>query len=235
MLKGTRPVTEVEQQKQRAAIAAVAEVRDGMIVGLGSGSTAAYAITELGRRVKEDGLSITGIPTSRNSEKLAREVGIPLTDLDHHPHVDITIDGADRFDDQRNLIKGGGGALLREKIVAAASDRLLIITDSQKRTNPLSGFPVPIEVIPFGAGPIMAKLTRWELSPKLRLRADAPDQPYVTDEGNHIIDLHLAIVDLPHELARRLEAMPGVVEHGLFLDMAERVYVGDDHGVVTYP
>lgn len=228
-------MTEFEQEKQRAAIAAVAEVRSGMIVGLGSGSTAAYAITEIGRRVKEEGLSIRGIATSRNSEKLAREVGIPLTDLDEHPHLDVTIDGADRFDDQRCLIKGGGGALLREKIVAAASDRLLIITDSQKRSNPLGGFPVPVEVIVFGAGPIMTKLNRWELNPKRRMRADAPDQPYVTDEGNHIIDLHVAVVDLPHELARRLEALPGVVEHGLFLDMAERIYVGSADGVTTYP
>ncbi|QNN24076.1 ribose-5-phosphate isomerase RpiA [Planctomycetales bacterium ZRK34] len=228
-------MTEVEQQKHKAAIAAVAELRDGMIVGLGSGSTAAYAITEIGRLVKDEGLSITGIPTSRNSEKLAREVGIPLTDLDQQPHVDITIDGADRFDENRNLIKGGGGALLREKIVAAASDRLLIITDAQKQATPLGGFPVPIEVIQFGAAPIMVKLQRWELNPKLRMRADAPDKPYVTDEGNHIIDLHVDIVDLPHELARRLEALPGVVEHGLFLDMAERVYVGTDDGVTVYP
>ena len=224
--------SKIEHEKQIAAAAAVALVEDGMIVGLGSGSTAAYAIEKLGERVAE-GIQFVGIPTSKASERQARQAGISLTTLDDHPVVDITIDGADRFDDQLNLIKGGGGALLREKIVAAASKRVVIIADSQKRSNPLGGFPVPVEVIPFGQQPIMQKLDRAGLAPKLRMSRTDETSPFLTDEGNHIFDLRIDEIESPSELARLLN-FPGVVEHGLFLEIASEVLMGDGDNLVRF-
>ncbi|WP_437202970.1 ribose-5-phosphate isomerase RpiA [Planctomicrobium sp. SH664] len=219
------------QERKNAAEAAVEQIRDGMIVGLGSGATAGFAIEGIGRRVA-GGLSILGIPTSEKSRLLAIEAGIKLTDLNSSPAIDLTIDGADRFDDQLNLIKGGGGALLREKIVAAASARVLIIADAAKRSNPLSGFPVPVEVVPFGTAPLMTRFERMDLHPRLR-RTSAGD-PFLSDEGHYIIDLHLPVVAQPEELAAELATLPGVVEHGLFLGLADEVLMGDGETVTRF-
>ena len=224
----TSPSSEIEIEKKLAAQAAVELVEDGMVVGLGSGSTAAYAITLLGERVR-NGLQIHGIPTSKASHQQAIQAGIPLTTL-IQTLVDIAIDGADRFDDQLNLIKGGGGALLREKIVAAASKRLVIIADSQKRSNPLGGFPVPVEVIPFGWEPVRVRLETAQLRPQLRMR-DA--LPFMTDEGNYILDLHLDQISSPTALAAQLR-FPGIVENGLFLGMASEVFMGQGTSVVRF-
>ncbi len=202
---------------------AVKLVTDSMVIGLGTGSTAAYAIRAIGERVAQ-GLKIKAVPTSRNSEALARSLGIPITTLAEHPVVDLTIDGADAFDRQLNLIKGGGGALLREKIVAACSRRLVIIADSGKLHTPLGGFPLPVEVIKFGVRPVWRHFGRLNLNPAIR--HDAQKQtPFITDEGNYIIDLHIDVITDPTMLAGQLR-FPGVVEHGLFLGMAHTVLMG---------
>ncbi|TWT39813.1 Ribose-5-phosphate isomerase A [Thalassoglobus neptunius] len=212
-------------EKQLAAAAAVSMIHDGMVIGLGSGSTSAIAIELIGERVRS-GLQIVGVPTSAASEQLAKRASIPLTTLDESPEIDITIDGADRFNDDLDLIKGGGGALLREKIVAAASKQLIIITDSQKRSNPLQGFPVPVEVVPFGLKPLMNRFAALQLSPRLRMRSDDHSKPFVTDEKNFIVDLQVSQIAAPHEL-QSLLTFPGIVEHGLFLEMASFVLMGE--------
>jgi len=177
-----------------------------------------FAIRGLGDRVRA-GLKIRGIPTSVRSRDLATELGIPLTTFDDVQQIDVTIDGADEFDPQLNLIKGGGGALLREKIVASASKKLVIVTDASKQVATLGKFPLPVEVIKFAlvAREIAA------LVAKVELRKDAAGQAYVTDEGNHILDCSFGQIVDPPALARRLSDMPGVVEHGLFVGMASVV------------
>ncbi|TWT29616.1 Ribose-5-phosphate isomerase A [Posidoniimonas corsicana] len=215
-------MSELASEKLLAAQAAVKQLADGMIVGLGSGSTSALAIREIGAAV-EQGLDIIGIPTSVASEELARELGIPLTTLDEYPVLDTTIDGADRFNDQLELIKGGGGALLREKIVAAASKRFVVIADSTKHANPLGGFPIPVEVIPFGVQTVLHRLEELKLNPVVR-QTDA-GAPYITDENNLIVDLRVDTVADPKQLAEQL-VIPGVVEHGLFIGLADEVLMG---------
>ncbi|MAT14468.1 MAG: ribose 5-phosphate isomerase A [Planctomyces sp.] len=210
-----------EHEKKIAAEAAVALIAEGMVIGLGSGSTAAYAIHAIGRLVA-DGMQLSGVPTSRASESLAIESKIPLTTLDENPVVDLTIDGADRFNDELELIKGGGGAMLREKVVASCSKRLVIIADSGKYSNPLSGFPVPVEVIPFSHHPIFLRFEEAGLRPRLRKRNDAP---FVTDEGNYVIDLDVPSIASPREFVAKLNH-PGIVEHGMFLGMADDVFMG---------
>lgn len=217
-------------EKQLAAEAAVAQITDGMVVGLGSGSTSALAIRAIGAAV-QGGLDIVGIPTSVASEELARGLGIPLTTLDEHPVVDLTIDGADRFNDQLDLIKGGGGALLREKVVAAASKRFVVITDGSKHANPLGGFPVPVEVIPFGVQPVLQRFTDLNLNPVIR-QTEA-GTPFITDENNLIVDLQIDTVPDPAKLADQL-VTPGVVEHGLFIGLADEVLMGVDGQVKRF-
>ncbi|QDU79029.1 Ribose-5-phosphate isomerase A [Polystyrenella longa] len=217
---------DVKNEKQLAAEAAVGLVKEGMIIGLGSGSTAAFAIEAIGKLVA-GGMQLSGIPTSVASEVLAKEAGIPLTTLEENPVVDLTIDGADRFDDRLNLIKGGGGAMLREKIVASCSKRLVIITDAGKYANPLSGFPVPVEVVPFSHHPIALQFEEQGLRPVIRQREGAP---FVTDEGNYILDLQIDQIDNPQELERKLD-LPGVVGHGLFTGMADELFMGDGNSV----
>ena len=225
--------TNLDQEKKNAASAAVETIKDGMVVGLGSGSTAEFAIRMLGERVTK-GLTITGIPTSEGSRIIAQEVGIALTDLTSDPVVDVTIDGTDRFNDNLDLIKGGGGALLREKIVASASKKLVIIAESTKHTNPLSGFPLPIEVIKFGLKTVMHHLESLNLQPMLRARKDNSNEPFLTDEGNFIVDLQLETIEDPKTLAEQL-IYPGIVEHGLFLGLASEVYLGVGGDVVRFP
>jgi ribose 5-phosphate isomerase A len=211
-----------EEEKRAAARASLRFVHDGDIVGLGTGSTAAYAVRFLGERVHA-GLKIRGIPTSSQTSELARAAQIPLTTLDEVQQIDVTIDGADEFDPQLNLIKGGGGALLHEKIVASASRLLVIIADSSKQVPFLGSFPLPVEVIPFAQALVMRKIEA--LGAKVKLRQLPDGNRFVTDEHNHILDCHFGQISDPAALARTLEATPGIVEHGLFIGMANVVLV----------
>jgi len=218
-----------DQEKQAAAREAVKLVEPGSIVGLGSGSTATYAVRFVAERVRQ-GLEITAMPTSLKTKQLAEQLGIPLTTLEAHHQIDIDIDGADEIDPHLNLIKGGGGALLREKIIASASKRFVVVAESAKLVPCLGKFPLPVEVIPF-AQPIVK--TRIEaLGAKVSLRQFAYGNPYVTDEGHHILDCTFGRIDDPPRLSRKLHEIPGVVEHGLFIGMAELALVGKDDGVI---
>jgi ribose 5-phosphate isomerase A len=218
-----------EGEKHVAAAASLRFVRDGQIVGLGSGSTAAIAVRMLGERVRS-GLKITGIPTSTQTAQLAASLGIPLTTLDEHPEIDVTIDGADEIDRNLNLIKGGGGALLREKITATASQTVVIIGDSGKQVAHLGAFPLPVEVIGFAQAVVARQLT--SLGAKATLRMDFEGKPYLTDEGHHILDCRFGEIADPGSLAQKLDSLPGVVEHGLFIGIANVVLVGKGDEVV---
>ncbi len=193
-----------------------------MTVGLGTGSTAAHAIRSLGKRVGE-GLAVRGIPTSGASAALARAEGIPLVDLNGVERVHLAIDGADEVDRQKRCIKGGGGALLREKIVASAADRLVLIVDSGKTVERLGAFPLPVEVVPFAREQVRRQMLALGASVEVRAGTDGP---FVTDEGNGILDCRFGEIADAAALAARLDAIPGIVEHGLFIDMADDVIVG---------
>ena len=219
----------LDQEKQAAAREAVKLVEPGSIIGLGSGSTATYAIRFLAERVRQ-GLKITGIPTSQATKELATQLGIPLTTLEEHPQIDIDIDGADEVDPHLNLIKGGGGALLREKIIASASKRFIIVAESVKQVPHLGKFPLPVEVIPFAETLIRKRIEGLGAHVARRHRADG--QPYLTDEGHHILDCNFGKISDPGGLAQNLRAIPGVVEHGLFIGMAELALIGKDGGVI---
>jgi ribose 5-phosphate isomerase A len=212
-----------DQEKELAGRAAAKLVRDGDVVGLGTGSTAYFAVVALGERVKA-GLNIVGIPTSVATADLARKVGIPLTTLDEHPEIDITIDGADEIDPHLNLIKGGGGALLREKVVASVTKKMVVVADSGKLVPQLGKFPLPVEFIPFARAVVERKLASLGASPRLRFKTDG--QPYITDNGNHILDASFGRIVDPPSVARSLSETPGVVEHGLFIGMAKVALVG---------
>lgn len=212
-----------ESEKELAGRAAAKLVSDGQVVGLGTGSTAYFAVVALGERVKA-GLKIVGIPTSIATADLARKVGIPLTTLDEHPEIDITIDGADEIDPRLNLIKGGGGALLREKVVASVTKKMVVVADSGKLVPALGRFPLPVEIIPFARAVVERKLTSLGATPKLRLKSDG--QPYITDNGNHILDASFGRISDPPAVARTLSETPGVVEHGLFIGLAKLAIVG---------
>jgi ribose 5-phosphate isomerase A len=218
-----------EGEKEAAARASVKLVRDGDIVGLGTGSTAAYAVRFLGERVQA-GLKIRGIPTSIHTQEQAASLGIPLTTLDKFQTIDVTIDGADEVDAELRLIKGGGGALLREKIVASATRKFVIIADSSKQVPVLGKFPVPVETIKF-AEALVAKKIR-ALGAAVTVRGASSGKPFVTDEGNHILDCNFGQIADPSALARALENMPGVVEHGLFIGMAAVALIGRGDGVI---
>ena len=206
-----------DREKEAAARASLRFVRDGDIVGLGTGSTAAFAVRFLGERVQA-GLKIRGIPTSVHTQELAASLGIPLTTLDEVQDIDVTIDGADEVDPQLSLIKGGGGALLREKIVASATRKFVIIADSSKQVPMLGKFPVPVEVIKFAEALVAKKIAA--LGAAVKVRADSSGRKFITDEGNHILDCNFGKIPDPPALARELEGVPGVVEHGLFIGMA---------------
>jgi ribose 5-phosphate isomerase A len=218
-----------DQEKEAAARASLRFVKDGQVVGLGTGSTAAYFIQMLGEQVK-NGLKIRGIPSSDRSREQASGLGIPLTTLDECPEIDVTVDGADEVDPQLRLIKGGGGALLREKIVASATKYYVIITDATKRVPVLGKFPLPVEVIKFAQAVVRKKIEA--LGAAVDLRRGADGNPYLTDESNHILDCRFGQIPDPDGLARRLSDMPGVVEHGLFINMASVVLVANGTEVV---
>jgi ribose 5-phosphate isomerase A len=220
----------IDQLKQVAANSAAAELRDGMIVGLGSGSTAKLAVDAIGLRVKE-GLQIIGIPTSERTATQARSLGIPLSTLGEHSQIDVTIDGADEVEvGTLNLIKGGGGNELREKIVATASARLIIAVDESKVVSHLGDrAKVPVEVPQFGWQATARKLANLKSTPILRLRSDG--EPFVTDGGNYILDCAFGRIESPETLQRELDSVVGVVEHGLFIGLASLVFVGASGGV----
>ncbi|MEG2707938.1 MAG: ribose-5-phosphate isomerase RpiA [Vagococcus sp.] len=207
-------------------------VKDGMIVGLGTGSTAYYMVEEIGRRMKEEGLHITGITTSKATEKQALGLGIPLKSIDEVSHVDLTIDGADEISADFQGTKGGGAALLFEKIVASYSKEVIWIVDESKMVNLLGKFPLPVEVIPYGSEQLLKKFNNKQYNGKIRLQEDGT--PLLTDSNNYIIDLHLEAIENPQELATWLDHQVGVVEHGLFLNMVNRVIIGtSSEGVKT--
>ncbi len=218
--------------KANAARAAVAEIEDGMRLGLGTGSTAEIMLRGLAERVK-GGLSVVGVPTSERTAVLARDLGIPLSTLEATPELDLAIDGTDEVDVACNLIKGGGGALLREKIIAACAARFLVIADASKRVRFLGEFPLPVEIIPMAAAPLSRRIAA--LGAKVGLRTIADEVPFVTDEGHHILDCAFGEITDPATLAVQLHAMPGVVEHGLFVGMADAVLIGTDNNVERLP
>ncbi|SDY83467.1 ribose-5-phosphate isomerase [Jannaschia faecimaris] len=226
----------IDMAKYVSAKRAMDYVQDGMRIGLGTGSTAAWMVRCLGEMIRQDGLRVTGVPTSRRTADLARECGVPVATLEDVKWLDLTIDGADEFDPDLSLIKGGGGALLQEKIVATASDMMVVITDKSKQVDHLGAFPLPVEVIPFGwqttKALIEESLIGMDVAGRqvtLRLNRDAP---YRTDESNMILDLHLRRIGNPRQLSLVLNQIPGVVENGLFLDICDVVIMGDADGGV---
>lgn len=232
----TQPLSPVDNAKFAAAKRASAFVHNGMKVGLGTGSTAAWLVRCLGERVKNEGLRFTGVPTSTATADLARELGIPITTLDEAGWLDLTIDGADEYDHELNLIKGGGGALLQEKIVATASDRMVVIADKTKKVDTLGAFPLPVEVIGFGMKTtkrlleeMLEGLDVMGNTGKFRMKGD---QLFVTDEGNHILDLHLGRIGNARQLSLILNQVPGVVENGLFIDICDVIVTGHGDGTV---
>ena len=221
--------------KRAAGHEAAALVRDGMRLGLGTGSTTAYALSAIGRRVAEDGLTVEGVPTSFAAKRLARRHGIPLTTLDDDPHLDLAIDGADEVDEDGQLIKGRGGAHAREKVVAAQADRFAVVVDPTKEVDRLgSEYPVPVEILPMAVTPVTDALRARGADPELRT-AEAKDGPVVTDQGLWIVDAHFpdGIGD-PEALNDRLNARPGVLDHGLFLGVATDVIRGHPDGTTTH-
>ena len=226
----------IDKAKFVAAKRSVDFVEDGMRVGLGTGSTAAWMVRCLGEMVREEGLKIRGVPTSTRTAELAREVGIEVISLDEARWLDITIDGADEFDSNLNLIKGGGGALLQEKIVATASDQMVVIADVGKEVETLGAFPLPVELIPFGWQTTKSLIEETLISMDV-LGRDATlrmngDSAFVTDEGNYILDLHLGRIGNAQQLSLVLNQIPGVVENGLFIDICDVVVLGYGDGRV---
>jgi len=219
-------MADAEDLKRQAAARALEFVTDGMRLGLGTGSTAKHFVDLLAERVK-DGLTVVGVPTSERTRAQALSLGVPLATLDEQPELDLCIDGADEVGPDLALIKGGGGALLREKLVASAAREMLVIADASKHVAVLGRFPLPIEVVNFGVQSIVPRL-RLALadagcSGELVLRLAADGSPYLTDQGNVILDAHLARIPDPTQLSAALRAVVGVVEHGLFLGLARRV------------
>jgi ribose 5-phosphate isomerase A len=232
----TAELSPIDKAKYVAARRAVEFVEDGMRVGLGTGSTAAWMVRCLGELVREDGMKITGVATSERTADLARQVGVPIKTLDEVRWLDLTIDGADEYDANLNLIKGGGGALLQEKIVATASDQMVVIADPSKQVDTLGAFPLPVEVIPFGwqttkalIEEMLSNVDVMGRSASLRLNGS---EPFRTDEGNFILDLHLRRIGNAPQLSLVLNQIPGVVENGLFLDICDVLVIGNGDGTV---
>jgi ribose 5-phosphate isomerase A len=227
----------MDELKRQAAAQALEHVRDGMKLGLGTGSTAKHFVELLGERVK-GGLKVVGVPTSEATRADAERCGVALTTLDVIDRLDLTVDGADEVDPALNLIKGGGGALLREKIVAAASDRMIVIADDSKWVPTLGRFPLPVEVIPFGLAAtrraIVQAFTQCGLSGEMAIRSGKDGHAFVTDGGHWIIDARLgSITDAPR-LAALLGAIPGVVEHGLFIGLASTALLAGSQGIRVF-
>jgi ribose 5-phosphate isomerase A len=222
--------------KQAAAKAALDYVKPQMKIGLGTGSTARHFVDLLGEKVKS-GLEILAVPTSEETRKQAQGLNIPLTNLENHPFLDLTVDGADEFDKDFQLIKGGGGALLIEKIVASSSRHMIVIADESKRVETLGRFPLPIEIVPFGVKATAWKIERalrvCKLEGKLALRV-RDGKPFRTDGGNVIIDASLGKIPEPERLSNLLNIIPGVVDHGLFIGICGIILMGSNEGVKTF-
>lgn len=223
-----------DEAKRAAAARALEMVEDGMTLGLGTGSTAGWFVRLLSERIRRDGLAVTGVATSSATVWLAQELGVPLRKLEDVARIDLTVDGADEIDGKLNLIKGGGAALLQEKIVAAASGRMVVIADDSKRVAHLGAFPLPVEIVRFGwtvtrqaVAELLAAMDVAGSKVEVRMGKDGP---LVTDEGHFILDLHLGRIGNPPALAAALNAIPGVVEHGLFIGMASAVILGRPDG-----
>ena len=217
--------------KRASADASLKYVKDGMVLGLGTGSTARYVLEGLAHKISEEGLLVSGVPTSLASAEAARLLGIPLTSLEEHPVLDLAIDGADEVDPHLDLIKGLGGALFREKIVAAAARKFIVVVDESKIVPRLgTRVPVPVEVHPFGWRSTQAALEA--LRAKVTLRT-VEGTPFRTDNGNLVLDAHFGVIRTPARLAASLDAVPGVVGHGLFLKMTDLALAASEHGVRT--
>ena len=224
---------DLDSLKKAAALKAVEFVRDGMVVGLGTGSTAHHMVLALGEKVRA-GMKLSGVPTSRETAALARQQGIVLIDADNAWVIDVAIDGADQVDPDFNLIKGGGGALLKEKIVAASAKQFIVLVDHTKRVPVLGGaFPLPVEVIPFGRGSTAREIEALTQS-RVVLR-ERNGAPFTTEAGNMIVDVHLTRIDQPRNLEIALNHIPGVVETGLFVGRTDLLIVGTANGVELYP
>lgn len=220
----------LEMKKQAGFAAADEEVQSGMVIGLGTGTTAIWFVRRLAERVNVGDLrDVVGIPTSTRTEAEAVKLGFPLTTLTEHPVIDVTVDGADEIDPQLRMIKGGGGALLREKIVAEASKRMVVVASASKLVTTLGAFPLPLEVIPFGHATIARFLVDLGVDPVLRTTASG--EPYQTDSGNYIYDCAFGTISDPEALAHQLDARAGIVEHGLFIGIANEAVIGDADGV----
>lgn len=226
----------IDTAKFVAAKRALDYVESGMRLGLGTGSTAAWMVRILGEMVRNEGLKVTGVPTSDRTAALATEVGIPIATLAEVKWLDLTIDGADEFDRNLNLIKGGGGALLQEKIVATASDQMVVITDVSKEVDTLGKFPLPIEVVTFGWETTKALMEEALMNVDVMGRTGTlrmnGSNPFETDEGNYILDFHLRHIAEPRKLALILNQIPGVVENGLFIDICDTIVIGYGDGNV---
>jgi len=224
---------DLDSLKKAAALTAVEFVRDGMVVGLGTGSTAKHMVIALGEKIRA-GMTLRGVPTSKETAALARQQGIILIDTDNAWVIDVAIDGADQVDPGFNLIKGGGGALLKEKIVAASAKQFIVLVDHTKRVPVLGGsFPLPIEVIPFGWGSTAREIEALTQS-RVVLR-ERNGSPFNTEAGHVILDVHLSRIDNPRELEIALHLIPGVVETGLFVGRTDLLIVGTANGVETHP
>lgn len=224
-------MTKQDELKAEVGRRAARYAEDGMVLGLGTGSTVRYLVDALGQRVQEEGLQITGVTTSLRTTKQAESLNIPIKTIDQVDHIDLTIDGADEVDQDFNGIKGGGGALLWEKIVNEASDQNIWIVDQSKLVDRIGAFGVPVEVVPFGASQVFQRFQAAGYQPQWRIAAQ--DQRYRTDENNYIIDLKMGPLDNPQALANQLIHTVGVIEHGLFLNRVNTVIVGKETGIET--
>lgn len=230
--KSDSAMSDSNAAKRAAGLTAVRLVEDGMRIGLGTGSTTAFALEEIGRRIREEGLQVVGVATSSASEHLARRFGIPLTTLDDLEYLDIAVDGADEVDPKLNLIKGRGAAHTREKVIVACAERFIVLVDESKLVDRLgSEAPVPVEVLPMAARPVERELVRLGAETELRLGA-RKDGPVVTDQGFWILDARFGPMDDPERVDHLIKRIPGVLDHGLFLGMATDVYIGQVDGSV---
>ena len=227
-----------EQEKENAAAAAMDYVENGMTIGLGTGSTAKYFVEFLAEEVAE-GLEVRGVPTSEQTRRLAESLNVPLVDVEQVDRIHLTVDGADEVDGQAQLIKGGGAALLREKIIANASDLMVVIADSSKLVETLGRFPLPVEVTPFGYTITAKKVydalcQAGVLKPRIDVRTGPGHKPIVTDGGNYILDCECGVIPNAPKAAALLANVPGVVEHGLFIDQCRVVIIGSTDGATVY-
>ena len=217
-----------EAAKKRAAVEAVKLVKDGSLLGLGAGSTVAYAVREIGRRIEEERIKVLAVPSSNQTSQLAMECGVPLTTLDEHPNLDLDIDGADQIDVDLNLIKGMGGALTKEKIVASSSKALVIIADETKLTDVLGrNQPLPVEVLPFALPLVTSRIKALGGQLILKMSKDGSGT-FVTDNGNSILNVDFGIISNPIQLDRQLKCINGVIETGLFLGITDTAYIGTE-------